>query len=184
MKKQLILIVLALAAMSIGAIFLSHTFLSRTSEVANAAAPTGYIEAELRDVEIIGPGRGVVYLAEKGGISVLPIYISEEQALAITLLENGADTQRPMMYDLLGRVLDNSNLKLEYISVDRLEGGIYYATIVLQNGKSVAIDARPSDSIIIALTKNAPIYLSEKLLNSEGVSMHPPVDDLRGSVAI
>ncbi len=184
MRKHLIIVMIVLAGLSIGALTLSHRYFRPTSGMLKVGAPTGYIEAELKDVEIIGRGSGVMYLAEKGGSILLPIYISEDQARAITLLTGEVPSQRPFMHDLFGRALDYGNLKLEYVSVDRLEGGVYYATIVLQNGKFVAIDARPSDSIIIALSKKAPIYLNEELLRNEGMSVHPPVDDLGGGVSV
>ncbi|MFQ5814930.1 MAG: bifunctional nuclease family protein [Candidatus Hydrothermarchaeaceae archaeon] len=179
MKKQLILIALALVGISIGALTLSHKYLRPTSGMLAVRAPSGYVHAELRDVEIIGHGSGVIYLAESDGGSVLPIYISEAQARTIAMLISEAPSQRPFMHDLMGRLLDYSNLRLEYVSVDKLDDGIYYSTIVIKNGKSFVIDARPSDSIILALTKGVPIYINEELLRKEGITTHPPVDVIR-----
>ncbi len=178
MKNRLFIIAFLLIGISVGALALSNKYLKPTGGMSTTFTPTGYIKAELRDVEIISRGSGIVYLAEKDGETLLPIFISEDQAQTIALLKNDVTLERPLMHDLIGRVLDYGDIRLQYITVDRLEEGVYYATIVLQNGKSIRIDARPSDSIIIALTENAPIYVSKELLLNEGITTHPPIDNM------
>ncbi len=184
MKKQLIIIALTLVGISIGALALSYKYLRPTSGMLTLGAPSGYTQAELRDVEIIGHGSGVVFLAERGGDKVLPIYISEDQAQTMVMLISEVSSERPFMHNLMGRVLDYTNLKLEYVSVDRIEDGIYYATIVFMNGKSLVLDARPSDSLILALSKDAPIYVNEELFREEGIAIHPPVDAIGRSFSV
>lgn len=182
MKKPLIILALALLVVSLSALALSFRFLRPTTGMLSII-PSGYVKAELADVRI-DQGSGVVYLNEIGGTRILPIYISGDQAQIISMLMNKNPTERPLMHDLMGRLLDYSNLKLEYITVDKLEDGVYYSTIVLRNGRSFSMDARPSDSIILALSKNAPLYVSEELLKNESMKTHPPIDSLRKGFSV
>jgi bifunctional DNase/RNase len=184
MKKQLLIIALVLIGISIGALALSYKYLRPTRGMTTMGVPSGYVQAEIKDVEFISHGSGVVYLSEKGGSTILPIYISEEQARTIVMLMNEIPSERPFMHDLMGSLLDNSNMRVDYVSVDGLEEGIYYATIALRNGKFIMIDARPSDSIILALRENAPIYINAELLKKEGITTHPPIDILRGGFSV
>lgn len=182
MKKRFLVLALALLA-GVSAFALSYKYLRPTAGLMIMGVPSGYVQVELKDVQV-DHGSGLVYLNEIGGTRVLPIYISSDQAQTITMLLDGIPSERPMMHDLMGLVLDYGNMRLEYVTVDKLENGIYYSTVVLETGKSFALDARPSDGIILALSRKVPMYVNEKLLKNESVRTHPPVNGLRKGFSV
>ncbi len=99
---------------------------------------------------------------------VLPIFIGEPEAIAIDMALRGYIPKRPLTHDLLVNVLETLGVKVEKVTIDALIDNIYLATIVLseeRNGKKIYhhVDARPSDSIAIALRTGAPIYVSNNL---------------------
>ncbi|MEE8168876.1 MAG: bifunctional nuclease family protein [Candidatus Hydrothermarchaeales archaeon] len=179
MKKYLLLFV-ALVGIGLGALAFSHVYLKPTPLSRNI--PSGYVEVEITDVEISHTG-GVMYLREKDSDSVLPIFIGEGQAQIIIMLMNNVSPDRPLMHDLLEEVLNKVGIKLSYISVDRLDKGVFYATLVLENGRTLDIDARPSDSVILALSYGTPIYVHEALMRQEERFQHPS-DDVLESLTI
>ncbi len=169
------LLLAALVGIGLGALILSRLYLTPNPTLDQGTAPAGYVKVEVRNVEV-GHSGGVMYLGEKDSDTTLPIFIGEAQAQIIGRLLNNGTPERPLMHDLLREVLDQADMKLAYISVDRLDKGVYYATVVFENGKLIEIDARPSDSVILALRNGAQIYVKGELIEKEGVSQHPPVD--------
>jgi len=103
------------------------------------------------------------------GGKVLPIFIGVNEAIAIERALKGIRLERPMTHDLLVNILETLEIRIERITIDALlENSIYTATIVLSknvNGKEqhYYIDARPSDSVAIALRAGAPIYVASHL---------------------
>ncbi|MCS7121316.1 MAG: bifunctional nuclease family protein [Archaeoglobaceae archaeon] len=109
----------------------------------------------------------VVLRAENG--RVLPIYIGIAEALAIYTALRGEIPPRPMTHDLLADVIRKLNAKVERIVIDDLIENTFYARIVLkQDDRVVEVDARPSDSIAIAVRMKVPIYVEEFILNEAG----------------
>ncbi len=99
------------------------------------------------------------------GDLVLPIFIGEAEAAAIEAALKGFIPRRPMTHDLVVNMLDALGVKVERITIDALINNIYTATIVLRDDKDrlYYVDARPSDSIAIALRARSPIYVAERL---------------------
>lgn len=99
---------------------------------------------------------------------VLPIYIGRSEAEAIARAFYGVPTQRPMTHDLIISILGALGVRVERITIDALINNVYTATIVLlheENGRvrRYYIDARPSDSVAIAVRTSAPIYVNKQL---------------------
>ncbi len=118
-------------------------------------------------------------LEERG----LFIWISHFEANAIHSEMNGIDHFRPLTHDLLERVIKKANLRIERVIVTHIQKGVYYATLVIKEGSSVIeIDARPSDSIVMALKFNAPIFVSERLFKEASVLLRDKgtVEELYG----
>jgi bifunctional DNase/RNase len=119
----------------------------------------------------------VVILAPLSISKVLPIWIGHAEAWSIAMELSGMKPQRPMTYDLLVTVLDNLDGKIERVEITELREQTFYARILLSNHQQdYAIDARPSDSIAVALKTGAPIYVNEELFNlkSSGSSTEAP----------
>ena len=107
----------------------------------------------------------IVVLKEKGGARVIPIYIGHTEANAIAMELADVKFERPLTHDLLQQVIVGLGATLSRVVVTRVEKSTYFAELELRREDHVIqIDARPSDSIAIALRLKAPIYTSEELL--------------------
>lgn len=101
---------------------------------------------------------------------ILPIWIGGQEATAIMVAVQGAATPRPMSYDLMARIVDTFDATVTQVAVTRLEEGTFFAEITLQTPTGArVIDARPSDSIALALRVSAPIFVAEDVLRSAGI---------------
>jgi len=96
---------------------------------------------------------------------LLPIFIGRFEAVAIQAGLEKVKMKRPMTHDLIANILDTVGLSVEKVTIDAMVNDLFTATIVLKDdrGKKWYIDARPSDSIAIALRTNSPIYVADRL---------------------
>ena len=116
--------------------------------------------------------RPLVWLKEKNGSApmLLPIAIGEFEAASIQMCLEDDKPQRPICYDLLSSMLNESEAILLQTVIHTVRQSIFYAKIVLKhNHKIQDIDARPSDAIALALRNDSPIYASRELLQMVGV---------------
>ena len=101
------------------------------------------------------------------GNSFLPIWIGHPEAAAILMKLQGASTPRPMTHDLLSEMLSQLDAKCERVSVTELRDNTFYAVIHMTvRGEALAIDARPSDAIALALRTRAPILVSDEVIDN------------------
>ncbi|MGE3520270.1 MAG: bifunctional nuclease family protein [Vicinamibacterales bacterium] len=108
----------------------------------------------------------IVVLRDKDGQRVLPIWVGIFEANAIALLIENVTPPRPMTHDLLRNVIENLHARVERIVVSDLQDTTFYAVIYLsRDGETLAIDARPSDAIALALRTRAPIYVEETVID-------------------
>lgn len=106
----------------------------------------------------------VIILSPENSDRVLPIWIGHFEAYAIAWELSNIQSKRPMTHDLLARMIGALNGKVERIEVTELKEQTFYAKIhVTVNGEKREIDARPSDSIALALKVNAPIFAAAEL---------------------
>ena len=112
----------------------------------------------------------LIVLKEKGGDRVLPIVIGLAEASAIKLKISGFNPPRPLTHDLLYAAIENLEASIEKIIIDKLEENTFHAKIVLKtsSGVSKAIDARPSDSIALAVRAHAPIFVEDEIIKQSG----------------
>jgi bifunctional DNase/RNase len=97
----------------------------------------------------------------------LPIWIGPTEAASIGIALEGHPHIRPMTHDFLASVIFALHAEIDYVVVDRVEGSTFFATVVLdQEGEPIAVDARPSDSIALAVRTQSPLYVDEDVLNS------------------
>jgi bifunctional DNase/RNase len=109
----------------------------------------------------------IVILRDKEGERVLPIWVGIFEANAIALQIENIATPRPMTHDLLRNVIRDLNGAVVKVVVSDLKDTTFYALIYLQiDGQVVAIDARPSDAIALALRTQAPIFVEEHVIES------------------
>lgn len=108
----------------------------------------------------------VVILQEVEGKRILPIWIGQNEANAIALEMAGQKFQRPLTHDLLITVIKGLRASVVKVLISELKENTFYATILLQyDSEMLAVDARPSDSIAVALRARSPIFVSEKLFD-------------------
>lgn len=108
----------------------------------------------------------VVFLKELDGGRILPIWIGPNEALAIAMGLEGMKSERPLTHDLVKNVIDGLNASIIKVVVNDIRNSTYYARIYLKSKNSITeIDARPSDSIALAVRGSAPIYIEDKVLN-------------------
>lgn len=114
----------------------------------------------------------VIVLKEKTGTRYLPVVIGIAEVNAIKLKLSGFDPPRPLTHDLLLSSIQALGAKLAEVRIDKLENNTFYATLVLsRNGTGkVEVDARPSDSVALALRAGAPIFVHDSVLNEAGVT--------------
>jgi len=106
----------------------------------------------------------------------VPILIGQFEAYSIALALHGTAPQRPLTHDLMRNILDRLGARVDRVVIDDLWRETFYAKIFLtvrknlEDEEEIEIDARPSDAIAIALRFNAPIYMTEAVLEMAGVS--------------
>lgn len=108
----------------------------------------------------------VVLLQEIEGNRVLPIWIGQAEAYAIQIELAGRKYQRPLTHDLIVTLLEGVKARVSRVVVTDLKETTFFATIYLETGNgAVSVDARPSDSIAIALRARAPIFVMDKVFD-------------------
>ena len=108
----------------------------------------------------------IIILRDKDGQRVLPIWVGVFEANAIALQMENVTTPRPMTHDLLKNVISDLKADIQKIVVSDLRENTFYALIYLMvNGEPVAIDARPSDAIALALRAQAPIFVEDRVID-------------------
>jgi bifunctional DNase/RNase len=109
----------------------------------------------------------IVILKDKEGERVLPIWVGIFEANAIALQIENVATPRPMTHDLLRNIIADLDGRVDRVVVSDLKDNTFYAIIHLTvRGERVAIDARPSDAIALALRTRAPILVEETVIDN------------------
>jgi bifunctional DNase/RNase len=110
----------------------------------------------------------VLVLQEKGGERLLPIWIGQPEAESIVMQMHNLKRVRPLTHDLCKNVIQGLGGQLRRVQITRVEKNTYYAELHIQrvDGGLAQIDARPSDSIAVALRFAAPIFAAETLLSN------------------
>ncbi|MFN2421488.1 MAG: bifunctional nuclease family protein [Gemmatimonadota bacterium] len=120
----------------------------------------------------------IVILKEKEGDRYLPIWIGPSEASAIATELAGVKFSRPLTHDLMKNMVRALRGELTQVVIGALKNNTYYAQVFVRHGEDVvSIDARPSDSIALALRLNAPIYASEGLLDHSAEEVGEVGDD-------
>jgi hypothetical protein len=109
----------------------------------------------------------IVILQDIQTNTLLPIWVGIFEANAIALQIERVDTPRPMTHDLLKNILVTLGAEVEKVVVTQLKDNTFYAVIHLSlDTRKVLIDSRPSDAIALALRVDAPIYVTEEVIQS------------------
>ena len=128
----------------------------------------GLIQMEVSKIRIDERrGEQVVVLKERGGNRFLPIIIGISEVTAIKMKISGIQPPRPLTHDLLKDTITQLGATLDRIVITKLEFNTFFAKLILKtpDGQLREVDARPSDSIAVALRSEAPIFVAEDVLN-------------------
>ena len=140
-----------------------HELAARQSWAA-AAASQELIQVKIQRL-IIDPSNNqpVVFLTDLQEERALLVWIGPCEANAMNAELEGTKHPRPQTHDLLQGVIQKMKGKIQRIVITHSKDGIYYANLVLEReGTVIEIDARPSDSIVLAQKAKAPIFVSRK----------------------
>lgn len=109
----------------------------------------------------------IIVLKDVGSDLVLPIWVGIFEANAIALELEKTATPRPMTHDLLRNLARGLNAQVRKVVVSEMRDDTYFAVIWMdQGGETVALDARPSDAIALALRWDCPIYVNRVVLET------------------
>jgi uncharacterized protein len=108
-----------------------------------------------------------ITLREADGSREFSINIGLFEVSAIERIVKERPSERPLTHDLVVALVENLEGKIVRAVIDDLRDDTYYAKVVVKRGKEeVAVDARPSDAITLALKVDAPIYVAEKVMKA------------------
>jgi len=115
----------------------------------------------------------VVILTTPDKPLLLPIQIGPNEAAAIWRYINDVEAPRPMTHDLLASVIRKLGGSIEKVTITELKEGVFYARIDITVGdaldaRTIRIDARPSDSIALAVQSGLKIFVTKQVLDAAG----------------
>jgi bifunctional DNase/RNase len=141
-----------------------------------------YVEMKVKFLTFDSTSNGfVVLLMDLSNKTGLPIWIGPFEANAIAMKLKKIGSQRPMTHDLIHSILKTVESQVVKIVVNDLKENTYYALIYFnRKGEEIVIDSRPSDAIAIALAVDAPIFVSEKVIEkARTIDMEKEGDQLK-----
>ena len=107
----------------------------------------------------------IVILKDVGSANVLPIWVGIFEANAIALELEKISPPRPMTHDLIKKILESLDARVQKIVVNDVRDNTFYAVIHLRlGGADITVDSRPSDAIALALRVGAPIFVEEDVV--------------------
>jgi bifunctional DNase/RNase len=108
---------------------------------------------------------------------ILPIWIGHAEAMAILLRLQDVEPPRPLTHDLLRSLVESLGYMLERVEITRLEESTFFAALILRGeDKRIALDARPSDSMALAVRTGAPIFVADDVWESASLVTPDSVD--------
>lgn len=132
----------------------------------------GMVEVKIESIRVsLMSQYRVVILKDLASNRYLPIWIGPYEADAITIHLQDVQVPRPLTHDLIVKVIEELDAKVEHVYVSDLSNDTFYARIVLKAGdREISIDSRPSDAVAIAVRVECPIYVNEEVMERAGVT--------------
>jgi bifunctional DNase/RNase len=125
------------------------------------------VEVQVRAVLPL-EGSFAVFLGNEEKVFV--IYIDESVGTAISMFMRGVSKERPLTHDLVGHLLMAFGGKVERVIINNINGSVFHARLIISaenelqtTRKMIELDARPSDSIAMAVQQSAPIFVARKV---------------------
>lgn len=96
---------------------------------------------------------------------IVPIWIGSTEAAQLGIALEQAKLPRPLTHDLFLDALTNLDATVDHVLIDDMKKQTFYAKLVLrQGGRLIALDARPTDALALALRQHAPLHMTEEVL--------------------
>jgi uncharacterized protein len=117
---------------------------------------------------VLSPKSSALTITNADGSTVtpiIPIWIGQPEAMSLGAALNGKVLPRPGTHDLLLNMMTSLDALLKEVHITRYDGKIFYASVICtQYGREIALDARPSDAITLAVRFASPIFVDERLI--------------------
>ncbi len=133
--------------------------------------PDDLMEVNIADVSITNVGFAL-FFKPVGSTSpkVVPIFIGPLETYSISSALDGITPPRPNTHDLMINIFQQMEARLLHVVINDIIGNIFYARIVIQHeDRILEIDARPSDSVALAIRSGCPIFMHEKVYRDAAV---------------
>ena len=132
----------------------------------------GMVEVKIESIRVsLMSQYRVVTLKDMASNRYLPIWIGPYEADAITIHLQEVQVPRPLTHDLIVKVIEELEAKVDRVYVSDLNNDTFYARIVLKvKDKELSIDSRPSDAVALAVRVDCPIYVDEEVMDRAGVT--------------
>ncbi|HUX38673.1 MAG TPA: bifunctional nuclease family protein [Rectinemataceae bacterium] len=131
-----------------------------------------FVEADIWTVAQTDQGN-VVLVRPKGSDLAVPIFIGQLETQAILIGLGGVEVPRPLTHDLLLSLIASLGAEMDRIEINGLKEGTFFARLVLlREGASFLIDARPSDAIGLAVRCKCPVFIAESVVDEAGISVN------------
>jgi bifunctional DNase/RNase len=135
---------------------------------------TPFISMEVVGVRIEMPSnQPIVLLKEVDGDRFIPIWVGATEATSIAFAQQGINPSRPLSHDLMRDILQTLDATLLAVQITHLRDGVFFATLQIRTSEdaALAISARPSDAIALALRSQSNILASRELLEQVGIEI-------------
>lgn len=133
--------------------------------------PENLLEVTISDVSITNVGFAIFLKPQEADSNkVVPIFIGPLETYSISSALDGVTPPRPNTHDLIVNMLQEMEARILHIIINDIIGSIFYARIVIQTNEGVVeLDARPSDSVAVAIRTRCPMYMHEKVYREAAV---------------
>ena len=130
------------------------------------------VPVELASVGVTHEGGDIVMVLRAPTLArLLVMVIGPLEGRALFYSAEGVKPPRPLTHDLIMNVLEATGYKLERVEIRDMRDGAYIAALILnRRGQIVEVDARPSDSVALALLAKVPILAREELVQEAGIA--------------
>ena len=142
-----------------------------------AADPSNAGSHELIEMEVVGviplqsDSASVLVLRQKGGATVLPIFVGRSEGSAIARRLKGDAASRPVASDLMEHAIKALGGKVVRVEISGVQAALFRARVTLQQAeRRIEVDARPSDSVALAMSSSAPIFATRQVMADAGLT--------------
>lgn len=121
----------------------------------------------------------IVVLRDESSSRTLPIWIGMFEAHAVAMQLENSTPARPMTHDLIGRLVEAFDARVQEVHVTDVQDGTFYAVLYLatHRGDTLAVDLRPSDALALALRTRAPVLVAEHVIEAAATVDAPRTQD-------